>query len=136
MGECVPYYEPGAAITATCEDAVTAGRFVHISDPKEGPVDNALSSTTEGQNIVVSHATAGGTAIGVSAFDGAIGAKIGVYTAPGIVVPIIADGAITAGDLIEVGTAGKAKLANTGKVVGVALDTAADGAVAMIKTRT
>lgn len=135
MGECVPYYEPGRQLTAHCEAAVTAKRFVDISDPRQGPAGGALSTTAEGQNIVVSHATAGGQAIGVSAYDGAIGAKTGVLATPGFVVPVTADGAISAGNEIEVGTAGKAKAKNTGKVVGVALDDAADGADAMVKLR-
>lgn len=135
MPECIPYYEPGEQITAHCEAAVTGKRLVGISDPRQGPAGGALSPTAEGQNIVVSHAAAGGDAIGVAAHDGAVGAKVGVLASPGFVVPITADGAISANGLVEVGTAGKAKAFGTGKVVGIALDDAADGADAMIKLR-
>lgn len=125
LNECIPLYEPGRAITAEAEAAVTGKRFVDITDPmSSGP---GLSDTAEGGNIVCSHATAGGKAIGVSSYDAAIEGKFYVIT--GGVVPVTADGAITAGQEVEVGTAGKAKTrAGTGtRAQGVAINSCADG---------
>lgn len=148
MPECIPYYEPGQQITFHAEAAVTGKRFVNISDPKQGPAGSGLSSTAEGQNIVCSHAAANGDAIGVAVHDVAIGKKGGALCTPGFVVPVTADGAISAGDLIMVGATGKAKtydppalsgnaedLPTAPAIVGVALDDAADAADAMIKLR-
>jgi hypothetical protein len=45
---------------------------------------------------------------------------------------MIADGAITANDPIEVGTAGKPKTRASGVVVGRAISTAADGAIVYV----
>ena len=124
--ECIPYFEPGAAITAKAEAAVTGKRFVMITDPAEADF-NALDDTASGGSIVCSHATAAGLAIGVASYDAAIGGEFYVLAQPGLVLPVTADGAITAGNQVEVGATGKAKAQDAGRAVGVALDTVADG---------
>lgn len=122
--EAIPFYEPGQRITAHCEAAVVGKRFVDISDPAQsGP---GLSSTAEGGNIVVSPASAGGLVLGVASYDAAIGKKVAVIL--GGVVPVVADGNVTAGQQIEVGTDGKAKTRTTGLAVGRALESASSGA--------
>lgn len=131
--ECIPFYEPGSRITGHCEAAVTGKRFVDISDDRQGPVAGAgLGTNTDGGNIVVSHATAAGKAIGVASHDAAIGKKVTILSG-GFVVPVTADGAINSGDEVEVGANGKAKALAAGRPVGRAFDDAADGADAMIK---
>lgn len=123
VNECVPKYEPGSRITGHCEAAVTGKRFVDISDPRQsGP---GLSDTAEGGNIVVSPATADGKALGVASHDAAIGAKVTVIL--GGVVPVTADGPITAGADVEVGATGKAKTFTDGRAVGRAVGSASDG---------
>lgn len=124
--ECIPYYEPGHQITAHAEAAVTGKRFVKISEPKQGPASGALSTTSEGQNVIVSHCPAKERATGVAAHDAAKDAKVGVLATPGFVVPVTADGAVSAGEDVMVGTAGKAaKVAGGG-----ASATATSGVVA------
>lgn len=130
--ECIPLYEPGAAISAKAEAAVTGKRFVDISDPKEGPVLGAgLSSTVEGQNIVCSHAAAGARALGVASYDAGVGERFYVIRG-GHVVPVTAGANITAGQQVEVGTSGQAIPLASGIAVGKALDDAASGADALI----
>jgi hypothetical protein len=131
--ECIPYYEPGDQITAHCEAAVVGKTFVAISDPRQGPAGGGLSTTGEGQNVVVSTCAADGKPLGVAAHDAAIGKKVGVIGGPGFIVPVTADGAITAGDEVEVGANGKVKVFDAGIKAGLCLDTVADAADAMIK---
>lgn len=129
--ECIPYYEPGARLTVSAGTALVGKRFVDISATIEaGP---ALNTGVGGGNIVCAPATAKGLAIGVAAYDAAITTEGSVICAPGTVLPVIADGPITAGDEVEVGTAGKAKTkSSTGQAVGRALKTVTDGQEAMI----
>lgn len=108
--ECFPYYEPGDRITALCEAAVTGKRFVDISD----------DVSSEG-NLTVSPATAGGKTIGVASHDQAIDGLVTILGS-GLVVPVKAGGAITAGDDVAIGAAG----------VAVAFDT--DGTPATLAT--
>lgn len=127
--ECIPYYEPGSNITAKAEAAVTGKRFVAISDPMENDPEtlDATYVSPQGGNVVVSHAAAASPKVlGVASWDAGIGSRLVVITAPRA-LPVTADGAITAGDLVEVGTAGKAKTLGAGNpAVGIALDTVAD----------
>lgn len=129
LNECIPFYEPGARLTASCEAAVTGKRLVDISDPiQSGP---GLSSTSEGGNLVVSHATAAGKVLGVASHDAAIGAKVTVICEG--VVPIKAGGNIATGAEVEVGTNGQAVTLDSGKAVGRCLSAATSGADAMIR---
>jgi hypothetical protein len=120
--ECIPLYEPGSRVTAHCEAAVIGKRFVDISDPMQsGP---GLSATSEGGNIVVSPCAAAAKALGVAAYDQAIGGKVGVLMS-GMIVPVTCSAAITAGAEVEVATGGKAVTLSTGKAVGKAVSTTA-----------
>lgn len=128
--ECIPYYDDGDELTATCTAAVTGKRCVDISgDIESGP---GLSATTEGGNIQVAHATAAGTIIGVASYDAALGAKTTVLRGPGIVLPITAGASITAGEEVEVGANGTVIPLAAGIAVGKAFADAANGADAMI----
>lgn len=133
MPECIPFYEPGQQITAHVEADVLGCRMVAISDPKQGPQTDVLSTTAEGQNIVVSPCAADAKPFGVAAYDAVAGKKVGVISGPGFIVPVTADGAITAGAEVEVGAAGKVKVYADGIKAGLAVDTVADGALAKIK---
>jgi len=119
----VPFWDEANTITCHAEAAVTGKRFVTISGPR---VDG---------NPQVSHAagTATTKAIGVAAYTVAAGAKVSVYTAPGLVMPVTVAGAITAGDDVYSDADGKATATVTGLMVGIALDDAADGTDAPIK---
>lgn len=119
--ECFPLFE-SSDVTAQTTAAVTGKRFVDISaDITSGP---GLSSTSEGSNLKVAHATAAAKAFGVAEYDAASGAKVGVIGTPGRIVPVTSGAAITAGAQVEVGTAGKAITLASGIACGKAVTTA------------
>ena len=100
-------YRPGSQITAQATADVTGKRFLKISGGHQaGP---ALNTSTSGGNWQVAHADASDYAIGISSYDALTGKKLIVVGINGGEFPVTADGAITAGDKIQVGTAGKAK---------------------------
>lgn len=131
--ECIPYYEPGDRITGHCEAAVTGKTLVDISDPAQpGGPGGGLANTTEGGNIVVSPATAGGLTIGAASHDQAAGKKVTVIQ-PGAVVPVTAGATVTAGQEVEVGTGGKVIPQDTGRAIGRAYGSAANNADCPVK---
>jgi hypothetical protein len=152
INECIPYYEDGEKITGSVDagQTVTGKRFVksvgvqaggpgYSGGPSQFPGLAPDNVAQAGGNIIIRTASANGAALGVADIDGAAGAKVGIF-GPGHVVPVTADGAITAGDLIMVGASGKAKTyappALSGNaenlavvaIVGYACSGAADGA--------
>lgn len=117
---CVPFWDEGNSFTCHASAAITGKRFVSISGARVG------------DNPRVNHAVGSATrrAIGVSGYDAASGAKVTVYAAPGLVLPITTSEAITAGDQLYSaadGTAVKTQPTNA-PVLAVALDDAASGA--------
>lgn len=70
-------------------------------------------------------ATAGARALGATTIDAAIGDPISVDVIGTTI--LVADGAITDGAELEVGTAGKAKVKSAGVVVAIAQQAAASG---------
>lgn len=134
------FKKPGEDITAKASAGITGKRLVTISGNRTGGGAGGLS--TDLVNVYqVAHAAANGAAIGVAGHDAASGSLVKVLTAG--VVPVTADGSITAGDQIMVGATGKAKTyaaptTTTATalpvvvVVGVALTGATDGADAEI----
>jgi hypothetical protein len=133
--ECIPLYRGGDPdLTGHCTAPVTGGTFVGLSGTiQSGP---ELTTATDGSNFRIATAAAGTAAVGVSAQDCASNKKV-AYLRHGNVVPMVADGNITANDPIEVGTAGKPKTrASSGATtvhVGKAHTTAASGAVVYIE---
>ena len=130
--ECVPLYRGGHPdLTGHTTAAVTGGRFLAISgDIQSAPT--TLATNADGGNIRVATAAAGAVSIGVAAYDAGSGTKVPIIRR-GNVVPVIADGAITAGGGIEVGATGKAKALASGVRVGTAFTTAADGATVYVE---
>lgn len=113
-------FNPGTDITVVATTTVAGKTFAAISGPRS---QNMLSVTT---------ATAGAPTIGVFKYDAAADNMVGIARGSSRIVTVTADGPITAGSPVEVGTGGKAKTADAGTVVGYAVDTAADGDDAMI----
>lgn len=149
MADIIPYYEPAERLTGEATAAITAGRFLIVSgDLLSGPdipatAQIGASDPVDGGNIQVAHAAANGPAIGVSLADAADGDKVMILCVG--VVPMTADGAISAGDEIMVGSTGKPKtyaaptLSGNSEAlpevvkVGIALNDAISGGTAMIK---
>ena len=133
--EAIPFYEDGTRITANAASAVTGKRLVKVSGDIQGTGSPGLTTSTLGGNIQVApcNASATQTALGVASHDAALNSKVTVLLPGAGVLPVVADGAISAGGLVEVGTAGKVKAsAGTNKVVGKVLADAADGEDAMV----
>jgi hypothetical protein len=113
--DAVPYFDPGDTFTAYCEAAVSGKRFVSISGPR---VDGLPQISPTG---------AGAAAVGVASRDAALGGKVMVARVG--IWPVVAGGAITAGDPIKADAAGEAiPQGGAGEILGYALDDAADGA--------
>jgi hypothetical protein len=133
--ECIPLYRGGDPdLTGHCTTPVTGGTFVALSGTIQSGPD--LTTATDGSNFRIATAGAGVSVVGVAAQDAAANKKV-AYLRHGNVVPMIADGPITANDPIEVGTAGKPKTrAASGATtahVGKAHTTAVSGAVVYIE---
>lgn len=122
----VPFWDEAESLTCHASAAVTGKRFVTISGARvdgNPRVASAASSATS-------------KPAGVAAYDAASGAKLTVYTKPGLIMPVTASGAITAGALVYSTADGKATATNpggTGIPAGTAWDDVADGADAPIK---
>lgn len=113
-------FNPGTDITVVATTTVVGKTFAAISGPRS---QNMLSVTT---------ATAGAPAAGVFKYDADADNMVGIARGSSRIVTVTADGPITAGSPVEVGTGGKAKTADAGTVVGYAVDTAENGGDAMI----
>jgi hypothetical protein len=124
--ECIPYYEPGTRITGHATATVVGKTIADVSGNfQSGPL---LSATSEGGNIQVATCAAGVRGIGVFGYDGVSGDKIPLITGPGIVAPVTAGATITAGQEVEVGSAGKVIPLASGRPVGKALSGASANA--------
>lgn len=116
MGDYVPIHNPGHEITQTASAAITAGQLLANSG-----VDTVAPAITASAKKY----------IGVAGHDAANGAKVTVLSGVGMVHLSTAQGAITAGDLVIVGSvagtvaSGGATPAQDA-VIGLALTTAAD----------
>lgn len=129
MPESIALYEPGEDITGRCTAAVVGRRFVKISGNRGS---NAVSDSVVGGNVPIAHADAAGRIFGVAAYDGAIGAGVGVKRAAKLVTEVDAGAAIAAFEEVEVGATGKAVPLAAGKAVGFAIADAANATVAQI----
>ncbi len=134
-------FDPGIKRSAAVTAAVTAGRFLAISAaPQAGPALSLASPTSplSGGNLVkVAHCGAGGKAWGVSRWDApTAGDVVGAYRGAQT-VPMVADGAVTAGDIIMSGATGGAKTwvsaaSDANHELGIAETTAADTATVYV----
>ena len=148
VNEMIPWVEDADRIPCQANGGAVVGkRFVIPNNARlSGPMIPATaqvgaSDPTDGGRIQAGPAAANGPAIGVASWDAAAGE--GFTAVREGILPVTADGAITAGDRIIVGAAGKAKSFNgvvitSGAdyappvVVGIAADSAVDAADAQI----
>jgi hypothetical protein len=126
---CHPMFaEPDEPITGHTTAAVVGKTFANISgNIQSGPnIETvALPTTYDGGNIQVATAAAKSKPIGVFAYDRAEGEPVQVLHSTGLVIPVTAGEAITAGDQVEVGAEGKAIKLAAGVAAGKAFTTAA-----------
>jgi hypothetical protein len=132
--ECIPLYEPGAALTGEAVGAVTGKRFVRINGAKEA--GSTLTPTgadqTSGGNVLVDQAlTAGQQPFGVADRDTPIGGKLGILR--GGVVPMeCGTGGLAAGAEVQADVDGRPVTKAAGIGVGTALTVATVGNEVMI----
>lgn len=115
-------YEPGRDITGKTSGAVTGKRFLAITGNRDATTGN----------LTVAHATAAGRVCGVSKYDAASGALVGIMRGNSRVVSVTAGGNIAAFAEVEVGTSGQAVTKASGIAVGYAVTAATSGGDAEI----
>lgn len=128
MADYVPLFKPGQAVTSQASAAVTGGQLLHVTG--DGTVGPATAASAAWVGVAAQDAAAGGD-------------QVGYYC--GGVQRITASGAVTAGNLLVAGAAGTvaalaavttptaADVTNTRAIVGIALTTAADGALVEVR---
>ena len=123
------YFETGN-VSFRAQGAVVGKTFLAIgADNTGGP-----GLSTDLENLyVMKTCTAGARPCGVAKYDVADTQAGGVHGQPGMIVPVVAGAAITAGQEVEVGAAGKAIPLASGKAAGMAMSGAANAADAQIK---
>lgn len=127
---CIPLFKPGQDITGHCSAAVVGKTFLDIAATiQSGPAITTvnLPTTYDGGNIVVKTCAAKKHPIGVAAYDRAEGEKVPILRGSGLVVPVTAGGAITAGEEVESNATGLAIKLAAGVAAGKAINTAAEG---------
>lgn len=133
-------FDPGDKISVAVTAATTAGRFLKISGVWQA-TSPELSSTaplTKSNLPQVAPCGAGQQAVGVSRWDAPTADDVvGMYCGAQL-VPMVADGAVTAGDKIMSGATGGAKTwvfaaSDANNPLGVAWSTAADTATVYVK---
>jgi hypothetical protein len=128
---CTPLYaEPDEPITGHTTAAVVGKTFANISaNIQSGPgiTTLALPAAFDGGNISVATCAAKAKPIGVFAYDRAEGEPVTLLCSPGLVVPVTAGEAITAGEEVESDAGGKAIKLAAGKPAGRAFTTAEAG---------
>lgn len=110
-------YNPGTDLTCHTTTTVTGKTFATIA----GAMTDGLISVTT--------ATPGGPVAGVFKYNQDANQTVGIARGSSRVVTVTADGPITAGSPVSVGTAGKAitATADATHIIGYAVDTVADG---------
>lgn len=110
-------YNPGTDLTCRTTTPVVGKTFANIAGPMTGGL------------ISVTTATAGGPVAGVIKYDQDAEQTVGVARGSSRIVTVTADGPITAGNPVTVGTAGKATAATEGAthIVGYAVDSVDNG---------
>lgn len=113
-----PVFESGLAYTRKASAAITGGQLVEVS----------------GSGTVAPCAATSAKWLGTAAFDAAVGEDVTVHIAG--VQRLLASGAVPAGSVVVAAAAGRVVVnaaPAVGQQVGVAINTAADGAVAEIQ---
>ena len=123
------YHETGN-VSFHASGAVVGKTFVAPSANRTG--GPGLSTDIENMWVLAT-CPAGTRAAGVAKYDVANGGVGGVHGQPGMIVPVTAGAAITVGQEVEVGAAGKAIPLASGKAVGLAMSGAASAADCPVK---
>lgn len=112
MAEYLPLFRAGAPVTFTATAAVTGGHPVQV-----GTADRSVAPAAAGST----------TYVGVAGHDAGVGDKVAVEIGNPVHLLIAAE-AIPRGSKVEAAGSGRVRVATTGTVIGLALNTAAAGA--------
>lgn len=118
MAEYLPLHDDGDSFTRQASASITGGQLVRVS----------------GSGTVAPTSAASADWVGVAGFDGSSGDNVTVFA--GGVQRLKATGAVTAGDIVAGaanGTVSTSATPGAGQQVGIALTTAADGALVEVK---
>ena len=127
MAEYLPLHDDGDSFTRSASAAITGGQLVGVS----------------GSGTVAPTTAAQASWLGVAAFDANSGDNVTIFA--GGVQRVTASGAVTAGDLLVAAASGQVStlaavttptagdVTNTRAIVGLALTTAANGALVEVK---
>lgn len=119
MPDTLPVYKPGQSPVYTASAAITGGQLLEVTG--SGTVGPAAAASIK--------------CVGVAAFDCASGDRVTIH-AGGVQRILAAAGGVTAGDVVAAGAAGTVAPIGGGAFatkIGIALTTAAAGAVAEIQ---
>lgn len=119
MPDTLPVYKPGVSPVYTASAALTGGQLLEVTG--SGTVGPAGAASTK--------------CVGVAAFDCASGDRVTIH-AGGVQRITAAAGGVTAGDVVAAGAVGTVAPIGAGAFaakIGIALTTAAAGAVAEIQ---
>lgn len=108
--ESKPLFRPGVDVTVLTTAAVVGKTFLSVSAARDASTGL----------VKVATAVAAAKPFGVATADAASGGTLAVHR--GGIIPVTAGGAIAAGALVEIGTAGKVVTLASGVPVGQALE--------------
>lgn len=132
----IPLFEEGHRPSAAAAAAVFAGKFIKVgADIQHSPVLDPANPLVGGNLMQVVQCVAGDRAIGVSGWDApTIGDVLPVICLP-LVVPMVAGAAVTFGNEVQSDAAGLPIPLAAGKSNGLALNSAAGGAIVWVALR-
>lgn len=113
-------YNDGSDITCAATAPLTGKTFAAIAGPRTGGL------------ITIATAAAGERTCGVIKYDAEADGLVGIARGSARVVTVTAASALSAGAEVEVGTAGRAAVHDTGVAVGYLVDDVEAGADALV----
>jgi hypothetical protein len=121
LNQCIPFFEPGAEITAQASAALLGCHAVVIDPAKTNFQAQAnIQATSDDSNVWVKKPTAGARIFGVTGWDVAANKFVTIFRGPGMCVPIkaAAAAALAPGVEVEVDANGEVVALSTGKAIG------------------
>lgn len=122
LNQCIPFFEPGAELTAQASVALLGCRGVVIDPAKTNfQSQDGLAASSADSNVWIKKPAAGAKIFGVTGWDVAQNKFVTIFRGPGMCVPIkaAAAAALAPGVEVEVDAAGEVVVLSTGKAIGM-----------------